>query len=63
MRYKINILIYGIAAIAGSINSFISFRSGNQDLMIAWICAAGVSCGALGAYIELRDKNKSQDGK
>ena len=52
--------MYGIAAIAGMINAFIAFKSANQDAMIAWICASGISCGALGAYLELI-RNEDED--
>jgi hypothetical protein len=50
---KTHAWVYGLAAIAGMCNSFIASRAGNAELMIAWICATGLSCGALAAYLEL----------
>lgn len=53
---KVHAWVYGLAAIAGAVNAFIAFKSGKHDTMVAWFCAAGIACGALGAYLELIKK-------
>ncbi len=50
---RVSAWIYGLAAIAAAVNAYLEFRAGNRDAMIAWLSSAGISCGALGAYLEL----------
>ena len=59
---KVHAWIYGLAAIAGAFNSYLAFKSGDRDLMIAWLSSAGISCGALSAYLELiKNENEDED--
>jgi hypothetical protein len=52
--------IYGLAAIAAAFNAYLQFKQGNQDAAIAWLSSAGISCGALSAYLELM-RNEDED--
>lgn len=58
---KVHAWVYGLAAIAGAFNAFMAFRSGDRDLMLAWLCATGISAGALGAYLELIEKENEDN--
>ena len=58
MSNKVSIIIYALAMVAGLVNAFVNFKSGNVEAMIGWICASGMAGGALGAYLKLRDIEK-----
>lgn len=57
MKYKINIWIYGIAALAALTNAWFAYKSGDIKSTGIWLICMGLACGATGAYLELRDKN------
>jgi|LauGreDrversion4_2_1035121.scaffolds.fasta_scaffold53671_1 xanthine/uracil permease len=58
MSNKVSIIIYALAMVAGLVNAFVNFKSGNVEATIGWICASGMAGGALGAYLKLRDIEK-----
>jgi hypothetical protein len=53
--------IYGLAAIAAGANAYLELRLGNHNTMLAWLCAGGISCGALSAYLELIEKENEDN--
>jgi xanthine/uracil permease len=58
MSNKVSIIIYALAMVAGLVNAFVNFKSGNIEATIGWICASGMASGAMGAYLKLRDIEK-----
>jgi hypothetical protein len=63
MKYKVNIWIYMIAAIAALINAWFAYKSGNIESACAWLISTGLASGAAGAYLELLEKDNSEDGE
>lgn len=52
--------IFGAAMVAGCILAYNAYVRGNQDLFVAWISAAGMAGGTMGAFIrikEIKDEN------
>lgn len=58
MKNKTFVWIYAISCVAGIINAYFAYKVGNTDAGVAWISAAGISAGALGAFLELVEKEK-----
>jgi hypothetical protein len=58
MSNKVSIIIYALAMVAGLVNAFVNFKSGNVEATIGWICASGMAGGALGAYLKIIDIEK-----
>ena len=58
MKIKINIWIYSLAAISAIYQSYLAFIAGNMDAALPWGICAGLSAGAIGAYLELLEKDK-----
>lgn len=63
MKNTINIWIYSIAVISTLINAWFAYKSGNIESAGSWLISTGLACGALGAFLELRDKDKKEDGE
>lgn len=61
MKNKVFACIYGLAIIAGIINFYISYKEGNGDAMVAWICSSGMAAGAAGAFLELIRKEDDEN--
>jgi xanthine/uracil permease len=58
MSNKVSIIIYALAMVAGLVNAFVNFKSGNVEATIGWLCASGMAGGALGAYLKIIDIEK-----
>ena len=61
MKNKIFAWVYGLALLGGLANAYFNYLNGNFDAMIAWTCAGGMAGGAMGAYIELIEKENDED--
>ena len=61
MKSKVFACVYGLASIAGIFNAWLSYRHGNNDATIAWMCASGMALGACSELIEKINKEESED--
>ena len=52
---KVSIWVYGLAMIAGLFNAYFAYKGGNGDATFAWVVAAGLAGGALGAHLEIKE--------
>lgn len=57
MKNRVSIFIYFLAMIAGMFNAYFAYKNGNGDATLAWLVSAGLASGALGAHLEIREKN------
>lgn len=55
LNNKVSIWVYGLAMIAGLFNAYFAYKSGNGDAAFAWVVATGLSGGALGAHLEIKE--------
>jgi hypothetical protein len=53
--------IYTFTCVAGILNAYLAHKVGNIDATIAWLSATGLSMGALGAFLELIERDKNDD--
>lgn len=60
MKNKVSIVIYFLAMIAGICNAYFAYKDGNGDATLAWLVSAGLASGALGAHLEIREKNNEE---
>ena len=60
MKNNIPIIIYFLAMIAGICNAYFAYKDGNSDAAFAWLVSAGLASGALGAHLEIREKNNEE---
>ena len=58
MKNKINIWIYGLSILSSIYQAYLAFIAGNMDAALPWGLCAGLSAGAMGAYLELLEKDK-----
>ncbi len=61
MKNKIFACIYGLSAIGTLLNAWLSFRHGNNDATIAWVCASCFAMGACGELIEKINNEQNED--
>ena len=57
MKNKVSIFIYFLAMIAGICNAYFAYKDGNNDATLAWLVSAGLASGALGAHLEIKEKD------
>ena len=60
MSNKYSIWMYSIGLISGFGNAYFAYKIGNNDATLAWITAACLAAGALGAHLDIKgmkDKN------
>ena len=60
MKNRVSIVIYFLAVIAGMFNAYFAYKNGNGDATLAWLVSAGLASGALGAHLEIREKNNEE---
>ena len=58
---KISICAYGLAMIAGLFNAYFAYKGGNGDAAFAWVVASGLSGGALGAHLEIKELKDGEE--
>ena len=55
MSSRVQAWIYFLSMVSASVRAALSYNTGNLDAALAWGLAAGISIGALGAYLKLID--------
>jgi hypothetical protein len=60
---KVSIRVYGLAMIAGAVNTYIAYKGGNGDAAFAWLVSVGLAGGALGAHLEIKEIKEEEDGE
>ncbi len=58
---KVSIWVYGLAMVAGLCNAYFAYKDGNGDAAFAWVVSAGLSGGALGAHLEIKENKENYD--
>ena len=58
---KISIWLYGLAMIAGLFNAYFAYKGGNGNAAFAWVVAAGLAGGALGAHLEIKELKDGEE--
>jgi hypothetical protein len=60
---NISIIIYALGTICSLGNAYFAYKGENIDATIAWICASGLSSGALGAYFKIKELKDEEYGE
>ena len=61
MSNKVSIWLYFLAMIAGLFNAYFAYKGGNGDAAFAWVVASGLSSGALGAHLQIREREGGEE--
>lgn len=60
---KTSIIIYALGMLSCLGNAYFANKGENIDATIAWVMAAGLASGALGAHLKIKEINERQDGE
>ena len=55
MSSRVQAWIYFLSMVSAVVRAALAYNTGNLDAALAWGLAAGISIGALGAYLKLID--------
>ncbi len=58
MSNKVQAWIYFFAMVSAAIRAAVAYNTGKVEVALAWMIAAGISAGAVGAYLRILDLEK-----
>lgn len=61
MSTKVQAWIYFFAMVSAAIRAALAYNTGKLEVAIAWAVAAGISAGAVGAYLRILDLEKEDN--
>ena len=64
LNNKVSIWVYFLGMLSGFFNAYLAYSDGHGDVGFVWLIAAGLSAGALGAHLEIKElKEKENEQK
>jgi hypothetical protein len=61
MKNKISIWVYFLGSLSCFFNAYFAYSDGHGDVGFVWLIAAGLSAGALGAHLEIKELKEKED--
>ncbi len=61
MKNKVYVWVYALSMVSALANGYFAYKDGNYDAAFAWFISFGLASGALGAHLEIAEKEKEID--